>query len=124
MEITDIICFLLNNNYLSMSQVIIVDKSKYLKTCSNQEIISSHDEVSGDGNTHVALKIIVSEYIGKVHSLDCIFKQPFAGFVPDVQSIDKRIVCECGHTNNPEKIFTYFRHPNVKCVMQIPYLQI
>lgn len=49
------------------------------------------------------------------------FEQAFAGYIPDVQSVDLHTICECGHTNNPEKLFAYFRHPEVRYVVQIPY---
>lgn len=120
-EVTSEISFLINNNYLLLSPVIIATKSHYLETSSNQGIIFSYDEASGGGNAHVALKILAGEYLKSEYGLQALYEQTYAGYIPDVQSVDKSIICECGHTNNPEKIFTYFRCPEVRYVIQIPY---
>lgn len=120
-EITSEIAFLVNNDYLLLSPVTIATKQQYLETSSNTTVLFSHDEASGGGHAHVALKILAQTYLKNEYGIDCVFEQPFVGFIPDVQSTDKRIICECGHTNNPEKLFTYFRHPKVRYVIQIPY---
>jgi len=121
LEITNEICFLINNNYLLFNQITIASKDQYLETASNQRVISMRDDASGGGNYHVALKLLAAAYIKTEYGVDSLFEQPFAGFIPDVLSADRRLVCECGHTNNPEKIFTYFRHEEVRYVIQIPY---
>jgi hypothetical protein len=38
-----------------------------------------------------------------------------------VLSKNELIVVECGHTQNPEKIFVYFRQGKVQEFIQIPY---
>jgi hypothetical protein len=65
--------------------------------------------------------VLAQTYLKNEYNADCIFEQPFVGFIPDVQSIDKHAICECGHTSNPEKLFSYFKHPDVRYVIQIPY---
>lgn len=120
-EVTNKITFLINNNYLLFSPVTIATKEHYLETSSNPKVLSVHDEASRGGSTHVALKILAQAYVKDEYGVECIFEQPFVGYIPDVQSVDKHIICECGHTNNPEKLFTYFKHPEVRYVIQIPY---
>lgn len=115
------ICFLINENYLSLRPIIIATKIQYLDTAANKTIISANDEASGGGNEHIALKLLAAAYLKQEYGVDSVFEQSFVGFVPDVQSKDMRIICECGHTNNPEKIFTYLKHPQVHSVIQIPY---
>lgn len=122
-EITSKIAFLINHSYLHCSTVTIANKNKneYVEIASNQQVISDRDEASGGGTNHIALKLLAATYIKLTYGLDSLFEQPFAGYIPDVQSLDKSIVCECGHTNNPEKIFTYLKHSKVRAVIQIPY---
>jgi hypothetical protein len=110
-----------NNSYLILSRVTIATKEHYLTICSSPTTLSSYDEASGGSSEHVALKILGAAYIKNEYGVDSVFERPFAGYIPDVQSIDKHTICECGHTDNPEKLFTYFKHPEVRFVIQIPY---
>jgi hypothetical protein len=121
LEIPTKIAFLVNNNYLLFSKVIISTKERYLEICSNPAILKNRDEASGGSPEHVTLKVLAEEYIKNVYGVACKFEQGFAGFIPDVQSIDNHLICECGHTDNPEKLFTYFKHDAVRFVIQIPY---
>lgn len=120
-EIATKIAFLVNNNYLLLSPITMATKEFYLSTSSNHSLITSRDEASGGGTTHIALKLLAERYLKNEYNVDCVFERPFAGFIPDVQSLNKDIICECGHTNNPEKIFEYFKHPEIRYVIQIPY---
>ena len=124
LEVTTKIAFLVNNNYLVLSRVKIATKEQYLATCSSPSTLSKYDEASGGSPEHVALKILGAAYIKNEYGVESIFEQPFVGFIPDVQSIDKHTICECGHTDNPEKLFTYFKHIEVRFVIQIPYPDI
>ncbi len=120
-EITNKIVFLINQNYLILRQVFIASKSEYLEISSNQTLLESRSEASGGGNTHVALKLLAEKYLQNEYGTHSLFEQPFLGFIPDVRSTDSHIICECGHTDNAEKIFTYLRHPDIRYVIQIPY---
>lgn len=120
-EVTSKITFLINNNYLLINKTVIATKEDYLNTCTNPSLISIRDDAAGGSIEHVALKILGQMYIEKEYGVSSKFEQSFAGYFPDVQSCDDHTICECGHTNNPEKIFTYFRYPEVRYVIQIPY---
>lgn len=121
LEITTKIAFLINHNYLLFSPVVISTKEQFLEICSNDTYIGTRDEAAGGSNEHVALKIVGQSYIKREYGVDSVFEHNFAGYFPDVQSIDKHIICECGHTDNAEKIFSYFRNPEVRYIIQIPY---
>jgi hypothetical protein len=120
-EITNKIAFLINHNYLLFSPIHIASKSEYLDISSNQALLNVRSEASGGGNTHHALKLMAEKYLLREYGVKSLFEQPFAGYIPDVRSVDSHIICECGHTDNAEKIFTYFNHPDVRYVIQIPY---
>ncbi len=74
-EVTNKIAFLINNNYLLLSPVTIGTKQEYLKTASSSTVLSSYDEASGGGNTHVALKILAQTYLKNECDVDCVFEQ-------------------------------------------------
>lgn len=120
-EITNKIAFLVNQNYLILRQVYIASKSEFLNISSDQGILEKRSEASGGGNSHVALKLLAERYLLDEYGVDSLFEQPFTGFIPDVRSLNGQIICECGHTDNAEKIFTYLRHPDIRYVIQIPY---
>lgn len=120
-EVTTKIAFLVNNNYLLLSPVTIATKRDYIEASTNDSFMVSRDDAAGGSREHVALKIVGQSYIKKEYGVDSVFEQTFAGYFPDVQSIDKHIICECGHTNNPEKLFEYFKHGEIRYVIQIPY---
>lgn len=120
-DVTSKIAFLVNNNYLLLSPVTIATKKEYMEACTNDSFIVNRDDAAGGSHEHVALKIVGQSYIKKEYGVDSVFEQTFAGYFPDVQSIDKHIICECGHTNNPEKLFEYFKHNEIRYIVQIPY---
>lgn len=120
-EVTSKIAFLVNHDYLLMSKVSIVTKEHYLSICSDSELIDKSYEAAGGSSEHIALKLLAQRYLHEEYSIESVCEHPFVGYYPDVQSCDKHIICECGHTKNPEKIFSYFQDPIVRYVIQIPY---
>ena len=120
-EVTEKIAFFVNNNYLILTKISIATKEQYLEVCTNPAFASLRDDASGGSFEHVALKILGQVHIESAYGVWSKFEQSFAGYIPDVQSIVDHTICECGHTNNPEKLFAYFRHPEVRLVIQIPY---
>lgn len=120
-NVTNKIAFLVNNKYLLLEEIVLASKEEYLSACSDSVFASLRDDAAGGSNEHVALKILGQNFIEKEYGVKSRFEQAFAGYIPDVQSLDMHTICECGHTNNPEKLFTYFKHPTVRYVVQIPY---
>jgi hypothetical protein len=119
--ISDIL-FLLKEKYLTIEKCPIASKEKYFECVSEVESASADAILAdGGGTAHVALKLLSGLYLKKSENLEVVYEQKFCGYVPDVLSADKKIVIECGHTQNPEKIFAYFRHGNVQECIQIPY---
>lgn len=115
------IAFLIDNNYLSVSPIIISSKEEYDILLNNPHKLSFLYEAAGGGGTHIALKILAKEYLKIDRGHESVFEHPFCGYYPDVLSVNESIVIECGHTGNPEKILTYFRQGNIKECIQIPY---
>lgn len=73
------------------------------------------------GSSHVALKKLAERFLQTHRSKNVSFEHAFCGYYPDVLSIDKTIVVECGHTQNPAKMLDYFRQGNIAEYIQIPY---
>ena len=121
MQVAEKISFLVNEGYLVMRKVTIGTKSDYMNVASDTSLINSRNEAAGGSREHIALKLLAQLYCEREYTSVCVFEQSFAGFFPDIISIDKHTLCECGHTNNAEKILTYFRHPTVQRVIQVPY---
>lgn len=115
------IAFLVDENYLLISTIIIASKNKYQGLLNNPDKLNQLYEAAGGSSTHVALKVLTKEYLKKSRSCESVFEHPFCGYYPDVLSADKTIVAECGHTDNSEKILTYFKQGNIKECIQIPY---
>ncbi|HEY4506520.1 MAG TPA: hypothetical protein VJJ24_03680 [Candidatus Paceibacterota bacterium] len=116
------IAFLIDNGYLAYKPVQIATKIDYftvLKELSTR--LHESGLASGGSSNHVALKIIASKYLKDERRLEYKYEQPFCGYYPDVLSEDNSVVIECGNTQNPEKILTYFRQGQIKECLQIPY---
>ncbi len=112
--------FLLTQHYLSCDRIVISEKQEYFSLCDNTKIIAAHDEAAGGGTSHVVLKLLAQQYLASL-GISVYFEQSFCGFYPDVISTDRQTIVECGHTNNADKIFTYFTQGNIAELIQIPY---
>jgi hypothetical protein len=115
------ICFLITNGYLNLNVLDISSKKSYLELLSQSQKIDSRSEADGGGRAHIALKILAAEFINKYRGKSFVFEHIFCGYYPDVLSDDKSVAIECGHTQNPEKILSYFLDGNVDECIQIPY---
>jgi hypothetical protein len=117
------ITFLVDNGYLKMNDFPISYKNEYLNLFKEHSLLNkeSRYDAAGGGDAHLALKILGRKYLKNKRNLDAKYEQPFYGYFPDVISVDKSIIIECGVTANPEKMFTYFQHGNIKELIQIPY---
>lgn len=114
------VLFLLESNYLIANRNDVCAKKKYIALAENEEVLAAHPEAAGGGDTHVALKLIAQEYLAK-SGIQSDIETSFCGYRPDVLSKDKRVVIECGHTDNVDKIFTYFTQGHITKFIQIPY---
>ncbi len=112
--------FLLKNDYLVCERVIMSSKTEFYQLCDSLKENPDFDDAAGGGNTHVALKLIAQTYLQKL-GMNVIFEKQFYGYFPDVISIDLQNIVECGHTDNLDKIFTYFIQGSIAEVIQLPY---
>lgn len=114
------ITFFVNNGYLLFERVVIGKKQDYLVLLSKR--ITTKDSCDADGGSkqHIALKIIAGKFIKNTYEKDIFYEHVFCGYYPDVKSTDSSIIVECGLTNNPEKIFAYFKG-GASEVIQVPY---
>src|SRR3989344_4759702 len=116
------IAFLVDEEYLSLASSVIADKQEYLRVAQEiSERAHMFDAAAGGGHSHMALKIIAQRFLRKQRNKEAIFEHPFCGYYPDVISIDKTIVVECGHTQNPTKMLDYFQEGNILEYIQVPY---
>lgn len=115
------IAFLVEENYLSFSTVVIATKSEHNALLQDKKKLAQTYEASGGSNAHVALKILTQNYLRNNCGCESIFEHPFCGYYPDVINDDETIVAECGHTGNPEKMLAYFRQGNITKCIQVPY---
>tara|TARA_B100000508_G_scaffold60333_1_gene47089 strand:- start:134263 stop:134826 length:564 start_codon:yes stop_codon:yes gene_type:complete len=111
------IYFLIENNYIHLQKEILGTKEEYQKLVREADL--TNIDITGGSTDHVAIKAFASQKL----PISFISELHFCGFFPDLISRDKKIVVECGNTQNPEKIFSYFLH-GVEKVIQIPYSSI
>lgn len=112
--------FLLQHNYLKCEKISVSTKSEFYNICDSIERNPNFDEAAGGGSMHVALKLIAQIYLEK-QGMSAIFEKQFLGYFPDVITEDLQTIVECGHTDNVDKIFTYFIQGNVAEIIQLPY---
>ena len=115
------IAFLIENDYLELSELLIASKKDYMELASDPSLLELNDEAAGGGVTHVALKLLGARFLKKERKMKSKYEQQFCGYTPDVLSEDQSIVIECGHTQNSEKMFDYFSHGDLQEFIQIPY---
>ncbi len=115
------IAFLIDENYLSISVVVIASKDEYKFLLSRPDKLKKMYEAAGGGNTHIALKVLAQKYLKQNRQCESIFEHLFCGYYPDVLSVDNTLVVECGNTGNPEKVLAYFREGNIRECIQVPY---
>ena len=116
------IAFLLDEGYLALTTASIGSKQDYdalLDSVLAHE--HAHNLAAGGGKNHVALKLLAASYLSTRGYGAIQYEHPLCGHYPDVMTRDASIVVECGHTQNPEKMLTYFQQGNIKECIQIPY---
>ena len=112
--------FLLNHDYLTCTRITIGAKDEFLEISSDSSHVSKHDEASGGGSAHIALKLLAQKYLLGL-GFEAQFEQPFCGYYPDVISTDQQTVVECGQTHNVDKMFAYFIDGKISDLIQVPY---
>lgn len=117
------IAFLVNEKYLAVEQIVISTKEKYFSIFrdSSTDITEDRHRAAGGSPEHVALKLLSGIYLKKKRNLDIDYEHPLCGYYPDVMSKDKKVIVECGHTQNADKLLTYFRQGGIEECIQIPY---
>lgn len=117
------ISFLINERYLKLQLFPIASRQEHLTMMRDLEKKkkTKADEASGGSTEHIALKLLSGEYLQKKFGLKVLYEHPLCGYYPDVMTNDGRIVVECGHTNNPEKMLTYFKQGNIEECILVPY---
>lgn len=117
------ISFLINEGYLKLQLFPIASRQEHLTMMHDLEKKKKvrADEASGGSTGHIALKLLSGEYLQKKLGLKVLYEHPLCGYYPDVMTSDCRIIVECGHTNNPEKMLTYFKQSNIKECILVPY---
>lgn len=115
------ISFLIDNDYLIFSETLIASKKKYLDFFYNLEKDKEKINLAAGGEmAHVVLKILSGQYL-EHRNLAVDYEHSFCGFFPDVLSKDKLVIIECGLTQNPDKILTYFNQGKIHEFIQVPY---
>ncbi|MFA6534130.1 MAG: hypothetical protein WCT37_03075 [Patescibacteria group bacterium] len=113
---------LLNRKYIKISKTKTgFNKADYQTTVDKilDGQIKSID-YQGGSNNHLALKVLAEEYIRNNFGLKSSLEYNFFGRIPDVISLDKNIIFECGDTD-PWKVTEYFRNDDNLKVFIFPY---
>mgnify|MGYP001581026739 CR=1 FL=1 len=115
------IAFLVDERYLTLEEIIIATKKEYIEMFDSATAIQNESYMAaGGGKAHIALKLLSGKYLNSRH-IDVNYEHSFCGYYPDVLSLDKLIVVECGLTQNPTKILDYFEQGNIRECIQVPY---
>lgn len=120
-EVINEIAFLVKEKYLTLSVLTLGSKEEYL-ACIERALSERQagEKTAGGSIEHVALKIVAGNYLQR-RRLHVQYEHPFCGYYPDAMSKNGEVIIECGHTNNPEKMFTYFRQGGTRECVQLPY---
>jgi hypothetical protein len=115
------VCYLLNNNLLSVEKEKIAPNKIYQDYINNIESgkIPKFD-IEGGQAGHLALKLVGRDYLENKGFKNIKFEHEFEGYKPDIITEDNKIIIECGSTN-PDKVFYYFKNKNLQKVIIIPY---
>lgn len=120
-ELVNDIAFLLDENYLTLSQISLGKKEKYLSIMDEPQPKKDTYKAAGGGKNHVALKLLAGAYLKTRGFHAILYEHPFCGYYPDVMTGDNSIIAECGHTDNADKILAYFQRGGIRECLQIPY---
>lgn len=115
------IAFLVDKGYLALCVFPLATRKEYLAILQNLHDQKHVHEAAGGSETHVALKLLAGNYLRRNHNQKLLYEHPLCGYFPDVMTADNRIVVECGHTNNPEKMLVYFRQSALEECLLVPY---
>lgn len=115
------IAFLVDNGYLALRVFPLATRKEYLAILQNLPDQTYAYEAAGGSETHIALKLLAGNYLKRNHNQKLLYEHPLCGYFPDVMTADNRIVVECGHTNNPEKMLIYFRQGALEECLLVPY---
>lgn len=118
--IVDIV-FILQEGLLSVEKQKINNTDIYKKYIDNIKSGKiSRIDIDGGGDGHLALKLLAKDYLGTRGYDKISFETEYEGYMPDVITVDKKIIIECGNTN-ADKIFYYFKNKNLQELIVIPY---
>lgn len=120
-QVASDIAFLVDNGYLALHLFPLATRQEYLTALHGLSHQKHVHEAAGGGEAHIALKLLAGDYLRRKHGKDALYEHPVCGYFPDVMTVDNRVVVECGHTHNPEKIFTYFKQGHVEECILVPY---
>ena len=121
LEYINEISFLVDNGYLVLKTLDISSKEEFKHLLGKpSEVKELIYRAAGGTLPHIVLKILGGRRLEAMNKIP-LFEHEFCGYFPDVMSEDKEIVIECGHTQNADKLLTYFRQGKVKTLIQIPY---
>ncbi len=123
LEIINDIAFMIDNGYLIMNSIELASHNTFAKYLDDA-IVSKSDEsyaAQGGSPTHVAPKLLAANYLREHRNGKPLFEQPFCSHYPDVINDDRKLVIECGDTQNPEKILLYFKQGGIDECLQVPY---
>jgi hypothetical protein len=115
------IAFLVDNGYLGLRVFPLATRQEYLAILQNLPDQEHIYEAAGGSETHVALKLLAGNYLKHKYNQKLLYEHPFCGYFPDVMTADSRIIVECGHTNNPEKMLIYFGQSALEECLLVPY---
>ncbi len=116
------IAFLVDKKYLTITEITISTKQDYLSVLRDTANRLKGEKIRAAGGSpeHIALKLSAGIYLKNIRNQDCLYEHNFFGYFPDVMTVNKKIIVECGHTQNPNKLFEYFKQDISECI-QIPY---
>lgn len=113
---------LLDQRVLLYSQCILADKSDFLELAESLPKQLQVD-AAGGGSTHIALKQLSATWL-RAQGYESKYEQPFCGYYPDVITTDQQTIIECGHTDNPEKLLSYFTQGSIAELIQVSYTTV
>src|SRR3989338_4018457 len=87
------ITFLVDEGYLTIDQVVVADKSGYIRLLDDEAFYKeSMGKISGGGLSHIILKKLSGHYLMEHRGLAVYYEHPFVGYYPDVISKNKLVV--------------------------------
>lgn len=116
-DVIDDLYIAIHRNWITYNRDTVATIDHYHKLI---DMVGPSEGLGPQTAAHMALKRIAQEWLRSRYQVDSITERYFAGFHPDVMSVDSLYIIECG-TTDAGSIHVYLNEPSVRIAGNISY---